>query len=183
MESIFLIGPRHCGKTSAGRALAALCSIPFIDLDELIAERGGKSPRALYAEGPEFFRKAEAEALASVFEPKTPALCVVAMGGGITDNSAAIALLKKNKTALPVYLEITPKLAWERISRAGELPPFLKTENPRETHRMLHERRAAACLRLARLVIQAEGKSPGAIADEIAAAVFQEGYIPRFSGA
>jgi shikimate kinase len=168
MENIFLIGPRHSGKSSAGRALARLCEGSFIDLDELIAERTGKSPRILYTEGPEIFKKAEAAALAAVLalEPSGPR--IIAAGGGVIDNPEAIALLEKTATILPVYLNVSAAIAWERISgNGGELPPFLNTENPRETHRELHERRAAACRILARLVIEGDGKNPEAIAREI----------------
>ncbi|MDR0997648.1 MAG: hypothetical protein LBL70_01155, partial [Treponema sp.] len=69
MEIILLTGPKHSGKTSAGRALVRLLAektdpaASFIDLDELVEDRTGKSPRALYREGPEIFRKAEADAL------------------------------------------------------------------------------------------------------------------------
>jgi shikimate kinase len=168
MKSIFLIGPKHSGKTSAGRALALRCLGSFIDLDDLIAERSGKSPRTLYAEGPEVFRKAEATALAALLDPAAAGPRVIAAGGGIIDNPEAIALLEKTETILPVYLNVSAEIAWERISANGrELPPFLKTENPRETHRALHERRALAYRKRAHLVIEAEGKSPEAIAREI----------------
>jgi shikimate kinase len=167
MQNIFLTGPKHSGKTSAGRALSAVCSGGFIDLDELIAERTGKSPRALFREGPAVFRQAEAGALAALVESPPAAPYIVAAGGGIIDNSDALALLEKTGTLLPVYLHISADTAWKRISAAGELPPFLNTENPRETHRALHERRAAAYRKLARLIIEAEGKSPETIAREI----------------
>jgi shikimate kinase len=68
---------------------------------------------------------------------------------------------------IAVFLDVSAKTAWERICRAGELPPFLKTENPEETHRLLHERRASAYRQLVSLVINAEGKSPGEVAKEI----------------
>ncbi|MDR1575295.1 MAG: shikimate kinase [Treponema sp.] len=170
MEDIFLAGPKHSGKTSAGKALAALCSGRFIDLDELVAERSGESPRSLYTEGPAVFRKAEAAALAALIGSETiPGARIVAAGGGLIDNPDAIALLENTKTALCVYLDVSAETAWERISGAagGELPPFLKTGNPRETHRALHERRAAAYRQFARLTIEAERKSPEEIAREI----------------
>jgi shikimate kinase len=169
MEDIFLVGPKHSGKTSAGKALAVLCFGRFVDLDELVTERTGKSPRALYTEGPAVFRKAEAGALAALIGSKPPGLRIVAAGGGLTDNPDALALLEKTKTALPVYLNISAETAWKRISGAAgeELPPFLKTDKPRETHRALHERRAAACRKFARFTIEAEQKNPEEIAREI----------------
>jgi shikimate kinase len=169
MKTIFLTGPKHSGKTSAGKVLASLCSRDFIDLDDLVKSRTGKSPRALYIEGSGIFQKAEAEALGSLFETENPEPRVIAAGGGLADNPGALALLGENKAVLLVYLDISANTAWERIVKnsGGELPPFLQTANPRETHRALHERRAAAYRRLAGLVIEAEGKKPEEIAAEI----------------
>jgi len=174
MKDIILTGPKHSGKTSAGKALAALCSCDFIDLDELISQRTGKSPRQLFSESPAIFQKAEAEAMAAIAgsvgtDSSGAGKCrVIAAGGGIIDNLDAIAALKKTGV-IAVYLNISADSAWDRIANSadGELPPFLRTENPRETHRALHERRAAAYLQIANIVIEAEGKTPEEIAEEI----------------
>ncbi len=173
MGNIFLTGPKHSGKTSAGKALALACSCDFDDLDELIWHRNGKSPRELFNEGQEIFQKAEAEALSAIFSTggnSAEGQRVIATGGGIIDNAEAIAMLKKSG-AIVVYLKISAAAAWRRIadSADGELPPFLRTENPQETHRALHERRAAAYLKLADVVIEAEGKTSKEIAAEILA--------------
>jgi len=170
MRLIVLVGPKHSGKTSAGKELAALLSGGFVDLDEYITQESGKSPRALYIEGPEVFRKAEAGALAALFESEiaqSSSPLVIASGGGLIDNPDALSLLKKNTAAVSVFLDVSVQTTWERIKKAGELPPFLKTENPEETHRSLHERRAAAYRQCASLVIKADGKSPQEIAREI----------------
>ncbi|MDR2717572.1 MAG: shikimate kinase [Treponema sp.] len=170
MQFIVLLGPKHSGKTSAGKELAAILSGGFVDLDNYITQRTGKSPRALYIEGPDVFKKAEAEALAVIFEPamaQSASPLVIAAGGGLVDNPDALPLLKKNAAAISVFLDVSAQTAWERIRKAGELPPFLKTENPEETHRSLHERRAAAYRHLASLVIKADDKSSQEIAREI----------------
>jgi shikimate kinase len=187
METILLVGPKHSGKTSAGRALVRLLAekndpaVSFTDLDELVEDRAGKSPRALYREGPDIFRKAEADALRSLFcqegdgEPRQPevrereaAIRVVATGGGLADNGGAMELLKnpvykRSGRIFTVYIEVPAETAWERIERAaeesGELPPFLKTENPRETHRQLHLRRGEIYREIADLSVRA-GETP-----------------------
>jgi shikimate kinase len=173
MGIIILTGPKHAGKTSAGRALATLVSGVFTDLDGYIEERTGKSPRTLYQEGCGRFRKAEAEALENLLaesgragEPR-----VIAAGGGLIDNPGALALLERAGAAALVYLEVSAETAWDRIAGAAEtagLPPFLNTANPRKTHRTLHRRRAAAYRRRAAFSLPAEGKSPEEIAAEIA---------------
>jgi shikimate kinase len=177
---IIIVGPKHSGKTSAGKALARLClTAEFIDLDELIEKRMGKSPRLLYKEGPEIFRGAEAEALRVLLEGEvrgegkagsSGGITIAAAGGGLADNREALEILKKSPWALAVYIEVPVETAWERIRTAaektGELPPFLDTENPRETHRRLHERRREIYRELAKTTVKA-GNTPEETAAEI----------------
>jgi shikimate kinase len=162
----------------------------FIDLDELVEARAGKSPRLLYREGPELFRRAEAEALRSLLEaprrregrhPGGP-VTIAAAGGGLADNREALELVKQDRSVLMVYLEVPVETAWGRIradaDKTGELPPFLTTGNPRETHRRLHERRGAIYRELAALTIKA-----GAAPEETAAAILRRlGEIPGLWG-
>jgi shikimate kinase len=158
----------------------------FIDLDEVVEARAGKSPRLLYREGPEVFRRAEAEALRSLLEaPSLGEACraggrtaIVAAGGGLADNREALDLVKGTPSVLTVYIEVSAETAWGRIraaaDRTGELPPFLNTENPRETHRHLHERRGKVYRDLAALSVKA-GDTP----EETAAAILGRlGEIP-----
>jgi shikimate kinase len=184
MNGIILTGPKHCGKTSAGRALASLLSCEFIDLDELIQKRTGKSPRELYKESPSVFQNAETEALMFLVKSAKKKISpdmfgfdteqdnpnegyrVIAAGGGIIDNSKACELLRDIQIDI-IFINISANTAWKRIEVSGELPPFLKTDNPRETHRVLHERRSAAYLELANIIIDAEGLGIDEIANRI----------------
>jgi len=192
MEDIILTGPKHSGKTRAGKALALLCSnarssdseqsfnCVFIDIDDVILQKTGKTPRELYNEGKEVFQKAEAEAAAALFsadccDNASPCCAgqqrrIIAAGGGIIDNQEAIAVFKKSNAKI-VCLNISANAAWRRIYNNGrnELPPFLRTENPQETHRILHEKRSAAYLELADIIIEAENKT----SEEIAAGILK----------
>ena len=182
LRLILISGPKHSGKCLTAGALAKLLGGEAMDLDEIVEIKTGKSPRALYKEGPEIFRKAEAQALASLIngpeknrpsKPKTTEkqkLKFIAPGGGLIDNSEAMALLTCHREISIVYLEVSAETAWLRIldnAAGGELPPFLNTENPRETHLNLHKRRAESYKALAHLCISAENKSPEEIAGEI----------------
>jgi shikimate kinase len=186
---ILITGPKHSGKTCAGKALSQHWekdaagplrgTAIFVDLDELVESRTGKSPRLLYREGPDRFRKAEAEALWSLLEDKPPGkdgaggLVIAAAGGGLADNQEALEMLRQGRPVLTVYLEVPAETAWERIKaaadRTGEMPPFLNTENPRETHRLIHERRGRIYRELAAVVVKA-----GATPEETAAAMLQK---------
>jgi O-acetyl-ADP-ribose deacetylase (regulator of RNase III)/shikimate kinase len=178
---LLLIGPKHSGKTSAGRILAPLVGGEFTDLDDLIKIQTGSSPRELYKKGASIFRAAELKALESLLahtgKAETIPLRIIAAGGGLIDNPAAMECLGKAEGILLVYLDLSPETAWQRIQlqveKTGEMPPFLISENPQETHRGLHERRAGAYQKAADIIILAEQKNPGEIAREIAAR-FQE---------
>ena len=176
---ILITGPKHSGKSLCARALGKITGIDVLDLDEVVEKQTGKSPRELYKEGPEIFRKAETLALVSLIQGRKmetstlPERLIIAAGGGLIDNPEAVSLLSRHGETGIAYLDVSPETAWQRIVKTGgELPPFLKTENPRvkpaETHFALHERRAAAYKSLAHLGVQAENKTPEEIAGEIA---------------
>lgn len=172
---IALTGPKHTGKTNCGRRLATLLSCRFIDLDDEIQARSGKTPRELYLEGPDRFKEAEMAALAGLLlgcgERSPGTFLVLAAGGGIIDNAPAFGALRA--ASLLVYLEVSAATAWRRIeaaARTGGFPPFLRGENPELLHRELHERRAAAYRNAADLVVDAGGKD----IEELAQAVHGE---------
>ena len=168
---ILLAGPKHAGKTTIGRALAGLLGGDFIDLDAYIEKQTGKSPRALFKEGPEIFRDAEALTLTDLLAaPRPPgeASLTIAAGGGLIDNPAAMEALSKTGNFTMVYLDVSPETAWKRIAARGELPPFLDTADPRKSHYELHTRRAEAYRRKTHVTIKADHKDPEEISREIA---------------
>mgnify|MGYP002520728331 FL=1 len=64
---ITLTGMMGCGKSSVGRELSGLLSLPFVDLDEYIESREGRSVRDIFeGEGEAAFRKMELEALKEI---------------------------------------------------------------------------------------------------------------------
>jgi shikimate kinase len=149
----------------------------------LVEGQTGKSPRALFKEGPEVFRQAETLALASLIPGAArrsgrrqdgATIRVVAAGGGLVDNAGAVNLLRQlaGKGATIVYLEVPADTAWERIRgeamESGEWPAFLNIENPRETNVALHARRGTAYREMATLTVDGEGRPPRTIAGEIA---------------
>jgi shikimate kinase len=169
---ILITGPKHSGKSVTALALGKITGAEAVDLDEIVERQNHKSPRELFKEGPELFRKAEALALASLVDGgNTSRLTIIAAGGGLVDNAEALAILSRHGEAITVYLDVSSETAWQRIlstSAVGELPPFLNTENPRETHLALHKRRAEAYKALAQIAILGDDKSPEEIAEEIA---------------
>ncbi|MGN1046296.1 MAG: shikimate kinase [Candidatus Cryptobacteroides sp.] len=65
--TIALNGFMGCGKSSVGKALAALLSCPLTDLDAFIEEREGRGiPEIFSSEGEKAFRKIEERALREI---------------------------------------------------------------------------------------------------------------------
>ena len=190
---ILITGPKHSGKSLCSRALGKISGLEVVDLDDLIEKQTGKTPRTLFGEGPEIFRKAEALALASLIRLPEPSSAhgaerqpekslIVAAGGGLADNEEALALLSgldsMRREIITVYLDVSAETTWQRIAAAGELPPFLNTENPKETHFALHKRRTEFYKVLAQITIFAENKSPDQIAGEILLNCLTPGACP-----
>ncbi|MDR0683823.1 MAG: YkgJ family cysteine cluster protein [Spirochaetaceae bacterium] len=174
---LLLCGPKHCGKTSAALALQGILGGDFVDIDALIEEREGISPRCLYRRGRGLFQEAEARAVSAIAARAKEAggMLIAAAGGGLIDNEPAMDAVVKDGSVMIVYLEVSASTAWCRIEEAakngGGLPAFLDTENPEAAHAALHERRAAAYKQRAFITIEAEGKTPRQVAALIVAQI------------
>ena len=177
---ILIMGAKHSGKSLCARALSEIIGGKAVDLDELVEEQTGKTPRELFIEGQVFFKKAEVRALASLIQGSPSQTegknLVIAVGGGIIDNDEAMTLISKarvpsaDRQLITVFLEISAETSWQRImdgSNDGVLPPLINTNNPKETHLALHNRRAKAYRAVAGITIFSENKSPEEIAREI----------------
>jgi len=93
MAHVFLIGFMATGKTSVGRELALRLDMPFVDLDETIEQRAGKSISAIFTDdGEAVFREQERDALADVCAG--PA-AVVATGGGAPCHHSGLERMKR----------------------------------------------------------------------------------------
>lgn len=93
-RSIFIIGMRGAGKTTAGYWASTILDQPFIDLDaELERNYGMTIPEMIRGEaGWEGFRKAELDLLAEMIKTK-PTGYVFSCGGGIVETPEARQLL------------------------------------------------------------------------------------------
>ena len=79
--NVVLIGMPGCGKSTIGKILAEKLNKKFVDLDEVIVERAGKSIPEIFAEqGEKEFRRIEAEVVADICKEKGQ---VISTGGGV----------------------------------------------------------------------------------------------------
>lgn len=94
LQNIVLTGMPACGKSTIGKVLAAKAGKDFIDTDELIVEKTGKSINEIFAdEGENGFRKIESEIIAEVSLKNN---CVIATGGGAVLNKDNVRRLAHN---------------------------------------------------------------------------------------
>jgi shikimate kinase len=133
MKHLVLVGLPGAGKTTVGRAAAALAGLPFLDMDEEIERRTGLTPPRFFQErGEAAFRAAEValsrELAARHTELAARHTIVVAPGGGWITQPDAREALKDSATLL--YLKVTPKVALERLGEAVRTRPLLATGDP-----------------------------------------------------
>lgn len=129
---VVLVGLMGAGKTTAGRRLAQLRGCGFVDLDDEIVRRAGRTIGELFDDvGEAGFRRLEAEATAGLAAPVAgdrDTGLVVAAGGGWMANAAARAALPD---AITVWLMVTAAEASRRIARSTERRPLLSGANPK----------------------------------------------------
>lgn len=97
-QNIVLIGMPGSGKSTLGKALAELTGRDFVDTDEMVIERTGRSIPTIFAEdGEKCFRQIERDCLAEVTKERG---LVIATGGGAPVQPGAGALLRQNSRIL-----------------------------------------------------------------------------------
>ena len=152
MESIVLVGVKHCGKSTLGRLLAERFGCPFIDSDEELEKayflQTGKrlAVRGIFrALGEESFRVLEARSVRALVSEKRK---VIALGGGAVSNPG---LAEEDLKALGkiVWLDLPDETAYRRIAAEG-LPPFLAdAPDPRRRFAEINVERRGRFARLA----------------------------------
>jgi len=138
--NIVLIGYRCSGKTTVGKALARMLNMQFIDTDQLVENRSGRSiDQIVMRSGWVEFRALEKEIISRAAAKDN---LVIATGGGVVLQEENIIQLRKN--GFTVWLKAPPRVIKERMAQdelQGIRRPPLKGENPvDEISRVLAER-------------------------------------------
>jgi shikimate kinase len=116
------------GKTSVGRALAGDLGWDFVDLDERIVARTGRSVAAIFAEdGEPAFRSMEHGELRALIGELDLRNRIVSLGGGAWSQPANIALLK-NASLSVIFLDAPVEELWRRCKAQPGLRPLLQNE-------------------------------------------------------
>jgi len=167
---IVLIGYRATGKSTVGRLLAEKLGLEFLDLDEEIEARAGKSIAEIVAEGGwETFRKLERELLREMAQREG---LVLALGGGAVMHEEEMEALSRG--SFVVWLTASPETISWRLSAdqktASQRPSLTGKDVLAEIEEIL-EARTPLYRRFAHLTCPTEGKSPEETVSEIISAL------------
>ncbi len=124
-SNVALIGFMGTGKTDVGRLLAEKLGKDFIEVDELIEKRAGKTiPEIFQQDGEIAFRELEIEATRQAAEKRN---AVIACGGGAVLNQINVDRLREH--GVIIYLTASPEVILKRTSSDTDERPLLVAED------------------------------------------------------
>ncbi|MBI3849777.1 MAG: shikimate kinase [Verrucomicrobia bacterium] len=136
IRNLALVGFMGTGKSSVGRLVADQLRFTFLDTDEVIEARAGKSIRNIFAQdGEAAFRALERRVTEELAVRKNT---VIATGGGLVASDENLASLKSH--ALVVCLWATPEKIWERVRHQTHRPLLNKPDPLAEIRQLLLDR-------------------------------------------
>lgn len=163
--NIALIGYRGTGKSSVGRELARRCDWRYVDADDALVQRDGRTIQQIFAEdGEEYFRDLETAVLRDLVAEDQ---LVLALGGGVVLRAANRRLLAACPT---VWLQASAEVISERLgddpNTSAQRPNLTAQGGLPEIERLLKER-TPLYLECADFQIDTNARTLDAIADEI----------------
>lgn len=122
---IVLVGFMGAGKSTVGPLLAERGRVPFVDSDQVIAERLGMSVPDYFREhGEDAFRQVERD---TILELLSGASCVLALGGGSLGSPEVRAALARHQV---VHLQVGLDEALGRTGDPRERPMLARDDVP-----------------------------------------------------
>jgi shikimate kinase len=122
--NVALIGFMGTGKSIVGKILAAKLNKRFVEIDELIEEKTGKTINTIFQQDGEItFREME---IAVIKQVSIQSNQVIACGGGVVLNTINIDRLKQN--SLIIYLTASPAEILKRTSENNSRPLLNTTD-------------------------------------------------------
>ena len=136
-KNLILVGFMGTGKTAVGQAAARALDFAYVDTDDRIEARSGKTITRIFAEdGEPHFRNLETEAIRSL---ETLERHVIATGGGCVLRDENWQAMRR--AGLVVCLAATPEVIYERTHRETQRP-LLQTADPEARIRQMLADRA-----------------------------------------
>ena len=158
---ITLTGFMGSGKTTVGKVLADFLGCPFMDLDDLVVKKVGKSIPDIFAQdGEPAFRQLEAQVLRKTVEKYAESTAVLALGGGAVLAPASAALLHEKTVCIYLRASLETLLARLEGETAGRPLADASLADRLAAREPIYEKTA-------HVVIDTDGLSPDEVADEI----------------
>ena len=158
---ITLTGFMGSGKTTVGKVLADFLGCPFMDLDDLVVKKAGKSIPDIFAQdGEPAFRLLEAQVLRKTVEKYAESTAVLALGGGAVLAPASAALLREKTVCIYLRANLETLLARLEGETAGRPLADASLADRLASREPIYEETA-------HVIIDTDGLSPDEVADEI----------------
>jgi shikimate kinase len=126
---LFITGFMGSGKSTIGRKLAGRLHVPFIDTDDEIEKRWGKSIKDIFKEDGELnFRKVEEEEILRQCHREEKA--VIALGGGALISEASRKTILK--CGILIYIESSAESIWRRTHHSTRRPLMPQSDSPED---------------------------------------------------
>ena len=158
---ITLTGFMGSGKTTVGKVLADFLGCPFMDLDDLVVKKAGKSIPDIFAQdGEPAFRELEAQVLRKTVAKYAESTAVLALGGGAVLAPASAALLHEKTVCIYLRATLDTLLARLEGETAGRPLADASLADRLASREPIYEKTA-------HVIIDTDGLSPDEVADEI----------------
>ena len=159
--NLALIGFMGAGKTSVGRLVADQLRLDYLDTDELIQSRTGRTITDIFAkDGEPAFRALEQQVTEELSARERT---LIATGGGLPTNPANLTSLKKH--ALVVCLWASPEKIWERVKNQTHRPLLQGSEPQKKIRDLLAAREQF--YRQADVLINTDNRSVREVAQQV----------------
>jgi shikimate kinase len=159
---LVVIGPPGAGKSTVGRLVAERLGVDFVDTDDVVETRAGRTiPEIFVEDGEPSFRDLER---AAVVDTLSSADGVVSLGGGAVLDPRTEADLSGHPV---VFLDVGIADAARRVG-FGQHRPLLGI-NPRAQWTRLMQDRRAVYERIAGFVVDTAGRGATEVADDVVA--------------
>ena len=136
MRNLVLVGFMGTGKTVVGQRVAARLGLAFVDMDQVIAQRAGRSISEIFAtDGEAHFRQLER---ALVRELAAQQGQVIATGGGVVLDPANLRDFARQGVIICLWCE--PEVIYERTKHARHRPLIEETDRRQRVAALLRER-------------------------------------------
>jgi shikimate kinase len=160
-----LVGLMGAGKSTVGRLLAQRLHRPFLDSDEMVEARTGRTVREIFeSDGEAAYRPLETAALLDALDSPEPA--IIAAAGGVVLSPVNRAALRE-RAGKVVWLRASPARLVERALRQDHRP--LLERDPEATMAKMASDRTDLYTEVADEIIDIDDLTPAQVAERVLA--------------